>query len=327
MKKQKSNYAVDCLCDVMKVKGLYSKEYVQNTYQEEIKLIESFKPDIIFGEFETVMPIAAKKMDIPYVSTGGTPNKRDFNCYGFKNDNDISKVYAESYNELLESINLNPIKSICEMNQDYNSFKVFVPSIPELEGFEESERYIYLGSVTPNNFVETNFSFEKKRPLIYVYLSVGELKPDVYQKIILDTFEGSEFDVIVTGGGVPRFIEKENNNVHFLSMVPSDKVLEKADIAIHHGGQNTTVQCIEYKVPSLIFPGRHFERFYNAEKASEIGCSLNLKVDSFNKEELLENCRKIMKDEDCKKALNKYSSKIKSYGGAARAAKTLLDLV
>lgn len=91
--------------------------------------------------------------------------------------------------------------------------------------------------------------------------------------------------------------------------------------------QNTTVQCIEYKVPSLIFPGRHFERFYNAKKASEIGCALNLKVDSFNKEELLENCKKIMKDEECKKALNKYSLKIKSYGGAARAAELLLNLI
>lgn len=73
--------------------------------------------------------------------------------------------------------------------------------------------------------------------------------------------------------------------------------------------------------------GRHFERFYNAEKASEIGCALNLKVDSFNKEELLDNCKKIMKNEDCKKALNKYSLKIKSYGGAARAAELLLNLI
>lgn len=39
-----------------------------------------------------------------------------------------------------------------------------------------------------------------------------------------------------------------------MDMVPSDKVLKMSDIAIHHGGQNTTVQCIENQVPSIIFP-------------------------------------------------------------------------
>lgn len=135
-----SKFSISSLCDVIRLKGLTSKEYVQNTFKEEMDLVESFKPDLIFGEFETVMPIVAKKMDIPYFCTGGTPGKKDFNYFGFSNK--TSDGYAENYNELLNYLNLKTIENICELNQDYNCSKVFVPSIPELEDLKDSSEYI-----------------------------------------------------------------------------------------------------------------------------------------------------------------------------------------
>ena len=323
----KPKFSIDSLCDVISLKGLISKEYVQNTFKEEMELVQSFKPDMIFGEFETIMPIVAKKLDIPYFSTGGAITNKDFSCYGFSNKTTYG--YEEEYNELLKTLNLKTIESICELiSEEYNCTKVFIPSIPELENLEENSKNIYLGSVTPKNFIHSDFNFEKKRPLIYVYLSVGEIKPDVYQKVILDTFLGSEFDVIVTGGGNPQFkrsVISNTSNVHFMDMVPSDKVIKMADIAIHHGGQNTTVQCIENQVPSIIFPGKHFERYFNAQKASEIGCALNPGINNFSKEFLLKTCREIIKDNEFKQNLKIYSDKIKSYGGAAKAAEFILN--
>ncbi len=73
-------FSISSVCDVIRLKGLISKEYVQNTFKEEMELVQSFKPNLIFGEFETVMPIVAKKMEISYFCTGGTSSKKDF-CY------------------------------------------------------------------------------------------------------------------------------------------------------------------------------------------------------------------------------------------------------
>ena len=105
------NLSIESLCDVIRLKGIISKEYVQNTFKEEMELVQSFKPDIIFGEFETVMPIVAKKMDIPYFSTGGTASKKDFCYYGFSNKTVYG--YEKEYNELLKSLNLKTIDNIC----------------------------------------------------------------------------------------------------------------------------------------------------------------------------------------------------------------------
>ncbi|WP_459481145.1 glycosyltransferase [Clostridium saccharoperbutylacetonicum] len=321
-----NKFNISSLADVMRLKGLISKEYVQNTFKEEMELVESFKPDLILGEFETVMPIVAKKMDIPYFCTGGTPSKKDFSKFGYSNKTKYG--YEEIYNELLNTLNLDTIENICELNQDYNCRKVFIPSISELEALEDSSRYIFLGSVTPKNFIKSDFNFEKKRPLIYVYLSASQITPAIYEKVILDAFLGSEFDVIVTAGGNPSFksnVFSNNSNVHFMSMVPSDKVVEIADIAIHHGGQNTTVQCIENEVPAIIFPGNHFERYFNAEKAFEIGCALNSGINNFNSEFLLKTCRKIINYNEFKQNLKIYSNKIKSGGGAVKAADFILN--
>lgn len=71
--------------------------------------------------------------------------------------------------------------------------------------------------------------------------------------------------------------------------------------------------------------GKHFERYYNAEKASEIGCALNPGINNFNKEYLLKTCREIIKDNIFKQNLKIYSDKIKGYGGVAEAAQFILN--
>ncbi len=248
--------------------------------------------------------------------------------FGYNNKN--GNGYEKNYNELLDSLNLSKIENICELNQTYYSDKVLVPSIPELEELGDESKYIFLGSVTPKNFIKSEFHFKKVRPLIYVYLSVGQLKPEIYEKVIVDAFEGSKFDVIVTAGGNQR-CKSDNDlssgNVHFMNMVPADEVIKMADIAIHHGGQNTTVQCIENKVPAIIFPGKHFERHFNAEKAEQIGCAVNAGISNFTKDFLIKTCNELIKDNQLKEKLNIYSSKIKSFGGAGRAADLILQSI
>jgi UDP:flavonoid glycosyltransferase YjiC (YdhE family) len=69
------------------------------------------------------------------------------------------------------------------------------------------------------------------------------------------------------------FTNFTEGNVHFYRFVPAEEVLKQCDLAIHHGGQNTTVQAIERQAPAIIYPGLHFERHFNARKAEEVGCA------------------------------------------------------
>ena len=102
-------------------------------------------------------------------------------------------------------------------------------------------------------------------------------------------------------------------------------MLEQADIAIHHGGQNTTLQCIESKVPALIFPGQHFERYYNAKKAAGIGCAYNLGNDEFTVKKLRLYCDELIEKRPFQANLKNYSHEIRDLGGKRKAAEIILQ--
>lgn len=319
---------IKSVVSIIKLKGLINKEYINKTFEEEMKLVYDFQPDCIIGEFDLVMPIVSKKTGISFYCTGSTPVKKNFIADQFPKDKSGEK-YAKEYNKLLTNIKLPKIIDVSEMLCEYYAEKVIVPSIFELEELPKNSHYMYTGSLIPENFSKSNFKWNKKRPLIYVYLSSSQVAPQHYEKVMIEAFAKSEFDVIVTAGGHSYFKKKGDykiGNVYFYQIIPTDQIMKFVDIAIHHGGQNSTVQCIMNKIPALIFAGKHFERHFNAKKAEEIGCAINIKTNKFNKEYLLKTCTDLIDKKPYQENLLKYSNMIKNAGGAKKAAKQILGI-
>jgi len=313
---------------VIRLKGMLPYSYVKNTFEDQLRLLEKLQPDCIIGEFDLVMPIAARKLGMKYYSTGQTPGLKNFYSEIFPEKDQNKAEGAFNYNRVLGKAGLPKIEKVREMFCEYYGTGIFVPSIPELEEFPDDPRYIYVGSLIPENFARREFTWDKKRPLIYVYLSHSQVAPQHYEKELIEAFASSEYDVIVTGGGNPYFKKKGEytvGNVHFFNVISSDQVMKFADLAIHHGGQNSTVQAIINEVPALIYPGRHFERYFNAKKAAQIGCAYNLPISSFHKVELIAKVKQILNDSKMKEDLATYSAKILSLGGKRRVAETILQ--
>jgi UDP:flavonoid glycosyltransferase YjiC (YdhE family) len=202
-----------------------------------------------------------------------------------------------------------------------------IPSIPALEDVPQNGRNHFVGSIVPERFSGQPWKWEKKRPLIYVYLSIGQITAQLAEKVLVDAFAESGFDVFGAGAGHPYFEKREEyqiGNVYFFRYLPADEVLKQADVAIHHGGQNTTLQCIESKVPALIFPGLHFERHYNAKKAAGIGCAYNLSNDEFTVDKLRSYCGELIEKRSFRANLEKYSREIRELGGKRKAAAIVL---
>lgn len=313
---------------LINLKGMFSKEYIEKSFTEELKLVEEYQPDYIFSEFDLIIPIVAKKLGVKLFVVGQTPMLKGFQSKIFPPDpksNWHSTVY---YNQLLKRNGLVQISTAEELICEYHSNAIIIPSIPELEEFKEQHRNFYCGSILPEGFLNKKFEWRKVRPLIYIYLSMSQIAPKLYERVLIDTFSRSEFDVIVTAGGNPYFKKKGDysiGNVHFFQFVPSNKVMQMCDLAIHHGGQNTTIQAISEKVPALIFPGRHFERYFNAQKAAEIGCADNLTLGQFNCDYLYQRCNEMMNNPLIKKKLSCYSQKITAMGGKKRVAEELIS--
>ena len=311
---------------VLRLKGMLNPTYVERTFREEVQLLEEFQPDCVYGSMELIMPIAARKLGVRYVPIGSAIMLPGFRSPLFPGH--VSKDYTDLVNPLLKKAGLPQVVDIRELLFQYYSSNVLVPSIAEMEELPPDERIVYTGSILPERIMTAQFQWEKKRPLIFVYLSVGQITPQKYMKVLVEAFAHSEFDVIAAAGDHPYFRTHEtftDGNVHFHRFVPAEEVLKSCDLAIHHGGQNTTVQVIEHKVPALIYPGLHFERHFNARKAEEAGCARVMQNEEFRADILLKACRDVYDDSRMKAKLECISEIIRSAGGKRRAAEVILS--
>ncbi len=313
---------------IIRMKGICTKAYVEQSYHEWEELIQSFKPDVIVSEFDLVVPIVARKYGITLLTTFcfvGSPSHYSELFYDRPYPD---KRLNRNYNRLLRRLKLPEISNILELFGGYGHSERLIPSIPAMEDISNNDRNHFVGSIVPEKFSDRSWSWEKHRPLIYVYLSIGQINPQFAEKVLADAFAESNFDVVFSGAGHPYFEKRgeyQIGNVHFFRYLPSDEVLKQTDIAIHHGGQNTTLQCIESRVPALIFPGEHFERHYNAKKASEIGCAYNLNNDDFTADKIRSYCQELLDRKTFHTNLEKYSREIQELGGRRKAAEIVLQ--
>jgi MGT family glycosyltransferase len=313
---------------VIRMKGVFTKAYVNTSYTEWEELVESFRPDVIVSEFDLVVPIVARKHGIPLFSTFGSVGDPSFYSELFYDKPHPDKRLHRHYNRLLRRLKLPETSNILELFGGYDHSERLIPSIPAMEDVPRTHRVHFVGSIVPERFSGQSWTWEKKRPLVYVYLSIGQITAQQAEAVLIDAFAKSDFDVFLAGAGHPYFEKKgeyQIGNVHFRRYLPSDEVLKQANVAIHHGGQNTTLQCIEAQVPSLIFPGQHFERHYNAKKAAEIGCAYNLGNDEFTAEKLRSCCEELVEKRSLHANLEKHSREIQELGGKRRAAEIVLQ--
>lgn len=313
---------------VIQMKGVSTKSYVNTSYVEWEELVESFRPDVIVSEFDLVVPIVARKHGIPLFSTFSAVGDPSFYSDLFYDKPHPDRRLHRHYNRLLRRLDLPGVANVLELFGGYGHSERLIPSIPALEDVPQNDRIHFVGSIVPEGFSGRPWTWEKKRPLIYVYLSIGQITAQLAEEVLVDAFAESEFDVFLAGAGHPYFEKRgeyQIGNVHFRRYLPADEVLGQADVAIHHGGQNTTLQCIEAQVPALIFPGLHFERHYNAKKAAGIGCAYNLKNEDFTAQALRAYCRELVESRSFGAGLEKHSREIRELGGRRKAAEIVLQ--
>lgn len=324
--------------DVVKLKGMYTKKFVQATYSEWIELIERFDPDVICGEFDLVAPIVCEEKKIPYVHTLQTPMLQSFKSILFKTESNPNKKYYKHYNKLLKKQGLKQLNSVLDLFYGYGKATKIVPNIPEMEELPRDKDIHYLGMLVPETSTSMVLDWEKSKKIIYVYLGTSQVKGKEIIKELKEAYSNSNYDVFISCAGNPYLLElvKEkgdtsgiliDGNLRFYPYLPSMEVLNMADLAIHHGGHNTTMQCIEARVPALIVPCNHYERYFNAIKAKEIGCAEILNHDEFKGNILKEKTDIIIKGGIKQESLAKISKKIKEMDGPRNAAKLILNLV
>jgi MGT family glycosyltransferase len=176
-----------------------------------------------------------------------------------------------------------------------------------------------------NRFLRTVERWNQNNPVIYVYMSPGDIKPDIWIPTLIRAFKDTRFNVIVTLAPLkitPDSLPKVPN-ISFFKSVPSMEAIRRSNLVITHGGANTVAAALIAGKPMMIFPDMYAERDYNGRAVERLGAGMNFRTEKFTPQDLLSNAEKIISDSTFALNAQKIGNRIRELGGYSRA----LDLI
>ncbi len=318
------------LSDVAVFLNLTREGFIRRSLETELRTVDRFTPDVLFSEFKLTAPITAAVTGVPLVSTACSPADPRFVSPLFPGAKALNHADAvEGFNRVLDDHKLEAIENTAELFFSRSDVKV-APTVCEIEPLLEDVPDIhYTGyllhdrrelAALPQGLLENAGS----RAIVFVYFSTGEIEPDAYIHVIPQAFQDSEYHAIVAVGDHPDVPElpPSTSNTTWVRFVPGRSLMRHCRAVIFHGGQNTAVSSLIHKLPSLIFPGKDFERDFNARSLAQIGAGMHLSVDDFTPAKVLEATRRLQAP-SFHAAVQTYSEKILRKGGPERAAEVV----
>jgi MGT family glycosyltransferase len=153
-----------------------------------------------------------------------------------------------------------------------------------------------------------------------IYLSLGSLgSGDVpLMQRLVEVLGATPHRYVVSKG--PQHAEYElAENMVGAEFLPQTSVLERVDLVITHGGNNTTTECIHFGKPMVVLP-IFWDQHDNAQRVDETGFGVRLATYEFEESELQGAIDRLLGDDDLAARLAVASARLRADPGTAKAA-------
>jgi len=249
--------------EVLNFIGAINEEFFAKDVYYIRKAIQEFNPDVIYSEFR-IAAIVAAKLECIKVATGFSFTvRKSYAC---------NPEYSEGVNKYLEENNLNKVESVLEIF-DWTDLKI-VPSSYEIEPID-GENVVFVGPLSSPNTI----TIKEEKNKIVAYMGNGTISPMKLIDELTKAFENSKYQVYIATEQVEPY---KKNNINVNKRFDFNKLMPEAIVYINHGGQNSIMTGLIYGVPQIIYPGKVFERKYNASSIVKLNAGKMLEVNDFD---------------------------------------------
>jgi MGT family glycosyltransferase len=312
------------LADAVLALGLADKDYIRASVNSELRAVRDFRPDILVSNIKLSAPISARIANLPLVSTAMWADHPNFTSPLYENSQASSHVVAV-YNHELQEYKQIPIRNVGELSYLRSDLKIAASS-PELDPeLNQVENLHYVGHLLYKGIEENNVpkwlqEWDPSDPMIYVYLSISDIGPDIYTEVLPQAFDGTRFHVVVSAANHPQgsTLPQATSNVRYVDRIPGLAIMRKSKLVIHHGGTNTAMAAVLAGVPTLMFPGRDAERESTSRNIARVGCGKLLPVSSFTPQGLTRAIEELF-TEISLLTIQDFAARLKQLGGPKRA--------
>ena len=293
--------------EVLWLTGSLDYRYSCTIVEKLREFMHTWRPDVVYSEFNLAAVIAARAEGIPCVGSGSQPTTASYASNPRK---------SAGIRRLLREMGMPAPASSLSIFE--GMARRFIPSCPTLEP-RAGERAVYCG------FLDEPLALTPTpRDCALVYLGVGSVPEGVAVRAGRELAEVLSCDVYVAG--VPDATHAAGD--HEVTCAPRlnfVELLPRARVFVHHGGQNSVMDALSYEVPQVIVPGRVFERQFNAEAAENAHCGLSVRAPK--PAHIAEAARTLVDEPALTSGIRGVRAELCSLGGGARIVREVEELV
>ncbi len=264
------------------------------------EFIQTWRPDVVYSEFNLAAVIAARAEGIPCMGSGSQPTTAAYASNPRK---------SAGIRRLLREMGMPAPASSLTILEGMK--RRFIPSCPSLEP-EAGERAIYcgfLGEVPQLDARSTD------RDCAVGYLGSGSVPAGVAVRVGRQISSALGCDVYVAG--VPEAVYAvAGHKVHCAPRLNFAELLPRARVMVHHGGQNSMMDALAYEVPQVVVPGRVFERQFNADAVERTRCGLSVRAPKLAL--IAEAALRLVNETSLSAGLPKLRDELSALGGTER---------
>lgn len=243
-------------------------------------VMDEFKPDCVVSSMPMAARIPIRARRIPHVTIFDACNHPQFHM--------SDELAEDQERERIERAG----QMLCRLNAvakrvnapEEKSLRMFfiadlnvLPDLPSLFPIRElPQSFVYMGPVTwkgAGKPLDPTVVIEANKPLVYV--TMGSSGSHEHMKIIAERLRDSQFQVVMTTGGVIDAQEMkpyERPGFYVRDFLPGNKViaLSKQTIVICHGGIGSVYQALEHKARGIIVIPSHWQHRRIGNRLAEI---------------------------------------------------------
>jgi UDP:flavonoid glycosyltransferase YjiC (YdhE family) len=269
---------------------VYNTETLRKYVEEDIGLIEKFKPDVVVGDFRLSLSISARVSNKPYIAlTNAYWSPYGKHCFPVP-ELPVTRIFGVKLGQVLfdmarplafafHSIPLNTLRKEYGLpSLGFNLKRVYTDGdytayadVPEISPtFNLPDNHTYIGPLvwSPSIAMPPWWdTIPKNRPVIYVTL--GSSGQSDLLGVILRALQDLPVTLVAATAGRAR-IEHVPDNTYLADHVPGKTVAAAASLVICNGGSPTTYQALSKGKP-VIGIASNLDQYLNMSMVQNAG--------------------------------------------------------
>jgi MGT family glycosyltransferase len=319
----------------------YSYEFMKECVNEEMKLFEKVKPDLVLVDWRHSASTSCELAGIPLASIMNAAwtnyniirinapehlkitqilGKQITTWFAPWIKNFILSYDIKPINKFRRHKGLKPLKNFWDVIKGDINLLVDIPAYGPTKNLPSN--FYYVGPIFWEPDVQAPDWLEKldtKRPTLY--FTMGSSGNPTFFEQAIEIYGNTEYQCIITTAGMVK-LTNVPNNFFVVDYAPGSKIMEKSNIVICHGGNGTIYQAMSKGVPIIGIPTMHDQEF-NLDRVVDLGIGIHLSELKFQHTHLLTAVEKILTNKSYTENAIYYKNILESYNGPSKGAQII----